>query len=246
MGSVRPARRFDAHRALARPSVPSRLSPDGGPPCAFAPLQRSIAAPPHRPANPKARRRTMLPLLGFLALRHVPGRRTRSRGASGSAACRVRGFDLPRGLHHRPSRALRRGASMGFTLQGVLLEAIGTSCEAPCLRDVGHVDSPRPPGERADAVAFKASIPLRARSAVPDPEGPGAPMPSWVSPLQSTNPASVASALGRGAIPSHALGGIRRPVPPASQGLAERETWPPLSGWPALLGFVTDDRRETA
>jgi len=50
----------------------------------------------------------------------------------------------------------------------------------------------------------------------------------------------------RGAIPSHALGGIRRPVPPASQGVAVRETWPPLSGWPALVGLFTDDVIEAA
>jgi len=54
MSSVRPARRFDALRALTWLGVPSRIAPDGGPPCAFAPLQRSIAAPPHRPADPKA------------------------------------------------------------------------------------------------------------------------------------------------------------------------------------------------
>jgi len=55
MGSARPARRFDALRALAKSDLPNRLAPDGGPPCAFAPLQRSFAAPPHRPAGPKAR-----------------------------------------------------------------------------------------------------------------------------------------------------------------------------------------------
>jgi len=169
-----------------------------------------------------------------------------AREASSSAASHVRGFDPLRGVHHRPSRAFRRGASVGFTLQGVLLEAIGSSCEGPCLRGVGRVDSPRPHGERADAVAFKASIPLRARSAVPDPEGPGAPMPSWAFPLQSTHPASVVAALIAARSPRTRWVGLRRPVPPASQGVAERETWPPLSGWPTLVGFVTEDRREAA
>jgi hypothetical protein len=50
MGSVRPARRFDAHQALASTSLPNRLASDGGPPCASALLQRPIATPPHRPA----------------------------------------------------------------------------------------------------------------------------------------------------------------------------------------------------
>jgi hypothetical protein len=51
MGSVRPARRFDALRVYSR----SRLRPaeaDRGPPCAFAPLPRSISAAPHRTARP--------------------------------------------------------------------------------------------------------------------------------------------------------------------------------------------------
>jgi hypothetical protein len=165
------------------------------PPLRFRSSTEVHRSTPTPSRGPEGRRRTMLPLLGFRALRHMPGRRTRSREASSSAACRVRGFDPPRGVHHRPSRALRRGASMGFTLQGVLLEAIRTPCEAPCPLGVLRVDSPRPPGERADVVAFKALIPTRARSALPDPEGPGASMPSWVSSLQSSYPAPVAAAL---------------------------------------------------
>jgi hypothetical protein len=42
--------------------------------------------------------------------------------------------------------------------------------------------------ERADAAAYRVSIPRRARSALPSPEGPGAPMPSWALSLQSTLP----------------------------------------------------------
>jgi hypothetical protein len=96
MGSVRPARRFDAHRAFASRDLPSRPKPDGGPPYAFALLQRSIAAPPHRPADPKA---------GTSDDASSPGlsRRTtrdetadpHDRGASGPAACRVRGLVTP-------------------------------------------------------------------------------------------------------------------------------------------------------
>jgi len=56
MGSARPARRFYALRAHTKSDLPNRLAPDGGPPCAFAPLQRSITAPPHRPADPRARK----------------------------------------------------------------------------------------------------------------------------------------------------------------------------------------------
>jgi len=89
--------------------------------------------------------------------------------------------------HHRSSRTpCGAGASLGFTLQGFLPVAIGMPFGAPCPPGVRRVDSPRPHGERADVVACRASIPRRARSALPSPEGPGASMPSWVSSLQST------------------------------------------------------------
>lgn len=50
------------------------------------------------------------------------------------------------------------GASMGFTLQGLLLATIGTPSGAPCPLGVPRVDSPHPHGERADAAAFRALI----------------------------------------------------------------------------------------
>jgi len=194
-------------------------------PLALSLLHRGPSQHPRTvPRTRRFARRTMLPLMGSRALRHMSGRRTRSREASSLAACHVRGFNPHRGVHHRPSRAFRRGASVGFTLQGLLLEAIRTSCEVRCPRGVRRVDSPRPPGERADSVAFRALIPLRARSAVPDPEGPGAPMPSWASPLQSSNLPPLAAALCLRRDPSARVGWDRRPVPPASRGVEVRKT----------------------
>ena len=110
MGSVRPARRFDALRALTGPSLPSRLSPDGGPPCAFAPLQRSIAAPPHRPADPKAGSSDDASSPGLSCLTtHAGTADPRDRGASGPAACRVRGLSTPIAASTTiPPDALRR------------------------------------------------------------------------------------------------------------------------------------------
>jgi hypothetical protein len=110
MGSVRPARRFDALRALASRDLPSRPKPDGGPPCAFALLQRPIAAPPHRPADPKAGSSDDASSPG------LPCRTTRDgtadprdRGASGPAACRVRGLSTPLAASTTiPPDALRR------------------------------------------------------------------------------------------------------------------------------------------
>jgi len=51
------------------------------------------------------------------------------------------------------------GASLGFSLQGLLLATIDTPSGAPCPRGVFRVDSPHPHGERADAAAFRALIP---------------------------------------------------------------------------------------
>jgi hypothetical protein len=51
MGSVRPARRFHAHRVHSRPDL-RPAEADRGPSCAFAPLQRSISAAPRRAARP--------------------------------------------------------------------------------------------------------------------------------------------------------------------------------------------------
>jgi hypothetical protein len=107
MSSVRPARRFDALRVLAGPGVPSRLSPDGGPPCAFALLQRSIAAPPHRPANPKVRTSDDASSPGLSCPTTHSERRTRvSRGFRPHCVPRP-GFGYPhRGFHRRSSRRL--------------------------------------------------------------------------------------------------------------------------------------------
>jgi hypothetical protein len=108
MGSVRPARRFDARRALASRDLPSRIAPDGGPPCAFALLQRSIAAPPHRPAGPKADPSDDASSPGLLR----PYDTCRNGGPAFRGASRPRcvpraGFGYPhRGVHHRPCRRL--------------------------------------------------------------------------------------------------------------------------------------------
>jgi len=107
IGSVRPARRFDAHRVLAGPGLLSRLAPDRGPPFAFALLQRSIAAPPHRPAGPKTRTSDDASSPGLSCPTTHAERRTRiSRGFRPRCVPRP-GFGYPhRGVHRRPSRRL--------------------------------------------------------------------------------------------------------------------------------------------
>jgi hypothetical protein len=75
------------------------------------------------------------------------------------------GFEYPlRDVHHRPSRRLRAGASMGFTLQGFLLDAIGAPLGAHCLPDVTRRTTTPPRGGGYGAAAFKALLPQRVRA----------------------------------------------------------------------------------
>jgi hypothetical protein len=146
-------------------------------------LSLSFRGPSQHPRTvPRTRRpacRTMLPLLGSRASRHIQNDGPAFHGASGPAACHVRGLGTPIAASTVvPPDTFRCRSVLGFTLQGVLLATIGAPSGAPCPLGVPRVDSPHPHGERADAAAFRASIPSRARSAIPDPEGSGAPMPS--------------------------------------------------------------------
>jgi hypothetical protein len=161
MGSARPARRFDALRALSRPDLPSRLSPDGGPPCAFASLQRSIAAPPHRPACPKARMADDASSPGLRRLTtHAGTADPFARRAPGPTPCRVRGYDPP---SRRPPPSLRAPcgtrASTGFALQGVLLAPIGPPFGGHGPLGVRRVGSQAPLG----SLRTRSSSGLRSR-----------------------------------------------------------------------------------
>jgi len=103
IGSVRPARRFDALRAFARTDLPSRLAPDGGPPCAFVSLRGPSQHPRTVPQIRRSTGRTMLPPLDFVASRHMRGGGpVRARGFRPRTVPRP-GFGYPpRGVHHRP------------------------------------------------------------------------------------------------------------------------------------------------
>ena len=210
MGSVRPARRFDAHRAYAEVRLPSRLAPDGGPPCTFALLQRPIATPPHRPADPKT---------GLPDDASSPGL---SCPTTRAGAVDPRSAGLPAPLRaasevwlppsRRPPPPLPTpegvGASMGFPLQGLAPRVDRRPSRAPCPRVVGRVDSPRPHGERADAVDFRASLPTRSRAS-PDPlRDPSRRCLPGVVPSRAFSPSAPDIRFGSRSLPSHALGGV--------------------------------------
>jgi len=105
MGCARPARRFDALRARRGRRSRTGLRRTGAPPSLSLPYrgpsQHPRTVPPGEPAG-----RTMLPLLGFRALRHMTGRRTRvwTRVPPPARVPRPGFLDPPRGFHRRPSR----------------------------------------------------------------------------------------------------------------------------------------------
>ena len=239
MGSVRPARRFDALRACSAADLPNRLAPDGGPPCAFALLQRSIATPPHRPAGPKTGSPDDASSPGLSRPTTHAARRTRVS----------RGF-RPRGVPRRVLAPVSRrpppclpgpeglGASMGFSLQGFGPRVDRWPSRAPCLRVVARVDSPRSLGACGRG---------RLQGLVPDAQprvagplaGPVARVPSWDSSLQSVLSLRPGLRVGFAGPPSSRI--RRRDVAFRLRlevfrigGLG----WS-LSGLPALLGFST-------
>jgi hypothetical protein len=128
------------------------------PPCAFLPLQRSIAGVLRCPADrsfprgtgllaePKSAHRTALPLLDFLALRHTRGTADPiSMTADPSAASwRVRGLATPFAPSTTvPTGARSAGAPLGFTLQGLAPHRGGTPFGASALLTF-RASSPRP------------------------------------------------------------------------------------------------------
>lgn len=165
MGSVEPARRFHALRASRRSALRAACAVRRPSSCFRFPseVHRSTPAPSRRP---KPTRRTMLPPLGFGAVRHVPGRWIRcARGVQPRAVPRARFGYLLRDVHHRPSRRLaasERPSASPF--KAFSSRRSGPLSGASCPPGVARVTSPRPHGERANAVDFRALIPTRARS----------------------------------------------------------------------------------
>ena len=131
---------------------------------------------------------------------------------------------------------------MGFTLQGLLLATIGTPSGAPCPPGVSRVDSPHPHGERADAAAFRASIPSTSsfchsgsrRTRRADA------FLGFIPSERSLSSAFTSASVRGGSL--HTRWAVRRPVPPASRGLPARgDRLSPLgdAGSPGFLHLST-------
>lgn len=160
--------------------IPTRRS-GISPPCAFVLLQRHVPAAPHRNVTPQLRRADGRPVSRcslswvFVPYDTVSDRQTRLNRATdpSAAACRVRGLDTPFATSTTdPPGAQSAGASMGLTLQGVLLVREWCPFRGPCLPDVTD-RAPSPKGERTESAAFKASVPRRVRAVTSLPKETG-------------------------------------------------------------------------
>jgi hypothetical protein len=197
MGSVGPLG-VSTPSGLLRGGRARRIAPPRALRVPCASLQRSIAAPPHRPGPRRDARRTMLPPLGSRAPRHMPERRSvppgrpapkraaRGLGTSSATMTAVpaeRPFGPPSVLGLYPSR---RSPRAGRTPSREPLP----SCRCP-----RRFASPLK--ERADAVGFRASIPATSSFCPRHPCGRRAPMPSWASSFQSVRPLRPCGRFGR-------------------------------------------------
>jgi hypothetical protein len=157
-------------------------------------------------------------------------------------APRARFGYLLRGSYHQPSRRLRAGASMGFTLQGVPFAAIGAPLGAHALLPLPAAAASLrgvPPG---NAACFRALFLRRIRS-VTDTLRCRPPIPSWGSTLQSVLPSDLALALVA-APPLSPLGGLTSRPAWASGCCGNEWVGQSVSGSPTLLGFSTFRRSQ--
>jgi hypothetical protein len=198
----------------------------------------------HRPPVPKDRRATrpaMLPLLGFRALRHIPGLADPlSLAADPSAtACHVRGLATSFAASTTsPPGARGAGASMGFALQGVPLAARGAPLGVPALLTLPSVPPPegsepeRPPsGPSSRNESVLSSSPSRRKDPTVDT------FLSFSSPEHSPQPPGRSLVVTMPALSP--LGGMTS-LPTWATGLrgSVESAWS-VSGLPALLRFRT-------
>lgn len=173
---------------------PDGLSPIGRPPCAFAFLPRSFLAPPRRLADLSIGRRTTLSSLGFVAVRHVPERWTRTVGEVPPLPRAACGVSTPIATYTTvPPAALRRWSVLRLASSRPSPRAGRTSSRTPRPSWRSSRRFARFSGKHADTGDFRASISARIRSVHRTPRGriherPDASLPPRGSPPSSVLP----------------------------------------------------------
>lgn len=162
------------------------------------------------------------------------------RGASSPAACRVRGFGTPIAASTTvPLGALRRRSVLRLHPSRFSPRSDGYPSRDPCPRAVLRVDSPRSPGERADASGFRASYPDRARAAAGPPKGPERRCLPGLVPSRVFPPPVPAYRFQSRSLPSRAFGRRDVKVRRRHRVFGYGGMGWSLSGLPTLLGFLT-------
>jgi len=211
-------------------------------PIAFASLQRSIAAPPHRPGTPKGPRdgRCFLP---WASLPHDTFRNGGpvARGASGPTACRVRGLATSFATSTPvPARALRPPSVHGLSPSRCSPRAD----PAPSREPLPSCRSARRFASllkvRADAFGFRALPGVElVRTTGPSRARTVASMPPWRSSLQSVLPLRPRERIGSRPLPPHALGGLTSRPACISRYCGSKGSVGPSRGYRLSWGLLT-------
>lgn len=235
MGSAHPVRRFHALRGfIHRTSNAAEAAP--GPPCAFLPLQRHPAAAPPRsvPRHPEvgATGPAMLPLLGFPALRHIPGTAV-SRWSSWRIPPPPRAtseVSIPPSRPSPPILPAREAPERPWASPSKAFPShvSGTPLGAPALLTLPEV---RTRGARTQPTAFRALLPRRVRPDTGSPEGDPAvdAFLGFPPPERSPHPSGLSLVVAMPALTSFERGD----VPTRLDLRASR------SGWIGLVRFRT-------
>jgi len=181
----------------------------------------------------------MLPPLGFPAVRHMQGRRTRDSRSFRPRGVPRPGFRTPLAASTTiPPGALRHRSVHRLPPARRSPRADRDSSRSPlpswrCSRRFAS-----PPWGACGRGRLQGFVPGANSCWPPRPEGRGASMPSWGSPFRAFPPGCLEPHVGLQGLPSHASTALRWGRT-ASQGLAAARVGWPLSGLPALLGFLT-------
>ena len=202
-------------------------------------LQRSIAAPPHRPGLPKEPLADDASSPGLSRPTTHAGSMVRVRGASVPAASRERFEYLLHDVTTDPAEALRPPSVHGLHPSRPSPRVGRTpsreplpSCRCPRrfaspLRNV-RTRSASGPRSRRRARSVRRALASTTRRCLPG-----------FRPSRAFSPSVLASALCSRPVPHHALGGNDVPTRLRLEVLRSGGIGLPLSGLPALLGFLT-------
>jgi len=246
MGSARPARRFDALRALG--DGPACLALAGRAPSVRfrvpSEVDKSLLRHSANPGNPRTGLRTTPASVGFLAVRHMPGRRLRMMGGVPPLPRATSGVLTPIAASATvPPDALRHRSvhRLPSSRRSLRVDRTSFRTSRPSCRSSRRFD--RFSGKRSDAGGYRALISTRIRSvhrSVADESANDAMRRCLheVHPPRALSPGVLASHFGRARSP-FTSGSVDVSTNLRLRVLRIAGVGSPLSGPPARPGFFT-------